>query len=421
MSGLVTRHPSPPRSVLARRLGVAASGVGTFTRHLSGVARATLGVALAGSLGLLLASGTVPVQRLAMETPYNPPANITPNPDFLSAGTCTGSTGAYTCTNPCVSTSATFPVYTDDPLCTAYVLSAINNARAQENLAPMVLPTNWTTLTVPEQMLVVTDLEREARGYPPYLGLNVALDRASSLAALTNSDPALARGFAAGYDALGEVAWGGSWSSGFDVLAGDYLMLYADGWGGAQGTSNVACLSPGSHGCWAHRDELLGSDPHFNDGVGLWCTTCEMGAGYAVVNGASSYVQLIELPAAGRPPMVFTWQSEQSYFPSGSLGTVKSVSLARVSFRASALKVVWTLGGAADASLAAVYTFSGATCAHLGHVTLFHYVPTFNIRRSTVTLAESGYFASRGRYSAVVRLYTPGGSLTSDCVSVGGT
>ncbi|MFZ1061933.1 MAG: hypothetical protein WAN30_00470 [Acidimicrobiales bacterium] len=419
MSGLDPRHLRSPRKVLTRRVSALAGGVGAFPRHFGAVTRAVAAATLVGSLGVFLASGTLPVQHLTMEAPYNPTTNIAPNPDFLSAGTCSGSTGSYSCTNPCVSSSATFPAYTNDPLCTAYVLSAINNARTDENLAPMVLPSNWDSLTVPEQMLVVTDLERVARGYPAYLGLNAALDRATISAAMANSDPALASGFRAGYDALGQVAWGGSWSSGFDVLAGDYLMFYDDGWGGALGTSNVACVSPGSRGCWAHRDELLGSAPHFNDGVSLWCATCEMGAGYALVNGASSYVQLIELPAAGPPPMVFTWQSEVSYFPTGALGSVKTVSLARVSFRGAALKVAWTLSGAQDASLAAVYTFSGPTCARLGRVSVFHYVATFNIRRSTVTLDPFGDVTRRARASAVVRLYTPSGSLTSNCLNVG--
>lgn len=381
--------------------------------------RVVLSAAFVTSLGLLLSSGTLAPSRLAMEAPSNPPSNITPNPDFLSVGTCVGTTGAYSCSNPCVDASPTWPAFTNDPVCTNYVLSAINNARAQEGVSPMVLPTNWQTLSVPEQMLVVTNLERIARGYPPYLGLNAALDRETASAALREDDPALAPGFAVGVDALGTTAWGGSWASGFDVLSGEYLMFYADGWGGSLGTSNVACLSSSSLGCWAHRDELLGSAPHFNNGVGLWCADCEMGAAYALVKGVSSYAQLIELPAAGPPPMVFTWKSELPYFPAGAIGLVKTVSLTRVSFTSSSLKVVWSLGGAQNASLAVIYTFAGSSCARLGGVASFHYVPTFNIRRSTVTIARMADFSPRGRHSAVVRLYTPSGSLTSDCVPLG--
>jgi len=106
---------------------------------------------------------------------------------------------------------------------------------------------------------------------------------------------------------------GGAWSGGFNVLAADYMWMYDDGWGGSvSATSNIACTSASAAGCWAHRDELLGSDPGFNPGVGLTSTNCEMGVGYAVVGGSGSYVDLIERPAANAPAMTFTWAQEVS-------------------------------------------------------------------------------------------------------------
>ncbi|MGA2433012.1 MAG: hypothetical protein ABSG09_06085 [Acidimicrobiales bacterium] len=366
-----------------------------------------------------MSSGAPAPPRLVMQAPHNPSVNIMPNPDFLISGTCTGSSGSYTCENPCLNADLTWPTFSNVPACTAYALAAINNARAMENVAPMILPSNWDSLSVPEQMLVVTDLERVARGYPPFLGLNAALDREATSAASTNEDPALARGFATGYDALGLSAFGGSWVGGWNVLVGDYVMFYSDGWGGVTGTANVACVSPSSFGCWAHRDELLGNAPHFNDGVGLWCATCEMGAGYAVVKGNSSYTQLIELPAGRPPSMVFTWQRELPYFPAGAIGGVKTVSLARAAFQNSSLKLVWSVGGAQNVSLAVIYTFAGSSCSHVGRVVSFRYVPTFNIRRSTVTISGSATFLPRVRYSAVAQIYTPGGTFTTDCVSLG--
>ena len=102
--------------------------------------------------------------------------------------------------------------------------------------------------------------------------------------------------------------FGGAWSGGYAVLAADYIWMYDDTWGGtAAKTSNIACTSAGSAGCWAHRDELLGSDPGYNQGVGLGCTNCEMGTGFAMVNAKASYVDLIEIPKGSLPPMSFTW------------------------------------------------------------------------------------------------------------------
>lgn len=355
-----------------------------------------------------------------MEAPTNPAANIAPNPNFLSSGQCTGSAGAYTCVNPCVTPSLTWPVLSTAMACTSYVLAAINNARTREGVAPMVLPANFASLTTAQQLLVVTNLERIARGYPPYLGLNANLNHEAMVAALRNDDPYLASGFKTGFNALGKTAFGSSWSGGYNVLSSDYIMMYDDGWGGSRAaTSNIDCTSPSSRACWAHRDELLGSAPHFNSGVGLWCDTCEFGAAYALVRGLSSFAQLIEMPAGAPPRMTFTWKSEVANFPAGALGVVKTVALARVALSRSTLRVRWSVGGAQNVSLVAIYAFAGTSCAHVGGISTFRYVPSFNIRQSTVTVSSPGLFRTRGAFSAVVRVFTPAGSLTSRCVVLG--
>jgi hypothetical protein len=241
----------------------------------------------------------------------NPSGNIAPNPNFLAPGACSFATGVWSCANPCVDGTATalsWPGYTNGVACTNYILSAINNARAVEGVHPMVLPSNWFSLSVPQQLFVLVDLERTARGLPPYLGINAALSANAQHSAATNSDPSIAAGFAMANDAQGSAGFGGAWSGGFNPLAADYIWMYDDTWGGsAAKTSNIACTSAGAAGCWAHRDELLGSDPGYNQGVGLGCTTCEVGTGFAMVNGDASYVDLIEIPKGTPPPMSFTW------------------------------------------------------------------------------------------------------------------
>jgi hypothetical protein len=205
-------------------------------------------------------------------------------------------------------TALSWPGYTNGAACTNYILSAINNARAIEGVRPMVLPTNWFSLSVPEQLFVIADLERTARGLPPYLGINATLSANAQHAAASDADPSIAAGFPMANDAQGSAGFGGAWSGGFSVLAADYIWMYDDTWGGSVAkTSNIACTSAGAAGCWAHRDELLGSDPGYNQGVGLGCTTCEMGTGFAMVNGNASYADLIEIPKGSLPPMSFTW------------------------------------------------------------------------------------------------------------------
>ncbi len=252
-----------------------------------------------------------PVTKAPAPSISNPSANIAPSPDFLAPGTCSFATGVWSCANPCVDGTATalsWPGYTNGVACTNYILAAINNARSIEGVRPMVLPSNWFSLSVPQQLFVLMDLERTARGLPAYLGINAALTADAQHSAAANSDPSIAAGFAMANDAQGSAGFGGAWSGGFNPLAADYIWMYDDTWGGsAAKTSNIACTSAGAAGCWAHRDELLGSDPGYNQGVGLGCTTCEVGTGFAMVNGNASYVDLIEIPKGSPPPMSFTW------------------------------------------------------------------------------------------------------------------
>jgi hypothetical protein len=257
---------------------------------------------------------TVPAKApVAHVTIANPTVNLAPSPNFLQSGNCTSGAGGWSCANPCVTSAMTWPTYTNGAACTNYVLEAINAGRSDEGLAPMVLPTNWYSLSVGQQLFVVANLERTARGLPAYLGLNAALSANAQRAAQTDSDPSVASGFDIGTDAQGSPGMGGAWSAGFSVLAADYIWMYDDGWGGSvAATSNVVCTSAKAAGCWAHRDELLGSDPGYNPGVGLNCTDCEMGTGFAVVSGSGSFVDLVELPKGTPPAMTFTWAQELS-------------------------------------------------------------------------------------------------------------
>jgi hypothetical protein len=258
-------------------------------------------------VGVLVALLAPPAASSGILPAANPRRNVTPDLNFIASGTCTHSSRGWTCTNPCVMPSRSFPSYTNAPRCTAFVLRAINRARTREGVAPMTLPRDSKRLSVPEQLFVLADLERTARGLTPYLGLNLALTREAQHSANQSGDPSLAPGFAVGVDKQGYDGMGGTWSSGFSPLIADYFRMYDDGWGdSASRTLNSACTSASASACWAHRDQLLGYDPRFNPGVGLHCQTCEMGTGFSLA-GSSTFVDLIELPARTPPAMTFTW------------------------------------------------------------------------------------------------------------------
>ncbi len=265
-----------------------------------------------------LAVSTATAQATTYPVLVNPSANISPTPNFLASGECVGTNGRYTCPNPCVSAGVTWPTFDNGPSCGAYVFSAIDNARAQLGEPALVLPSNWYGLSVDQQLFVIADMERVSLGYPAYLGLNSALSSEAQSAATLNQDPGPAAGFAIGESPNGSQGLGGAWSDGSNVLMADFGWMYDDGWGGSAATTfNLDCGSATDPGCWGHREELLGGSPQAGDGVGLGCTTCEMGTGYAVVKGQSSYVDLLEMPAGAPPTMTFTWASELPFFAAG--------------------------------------------------------------------------------------------------------
>jgi len=258
-----------------------------------------------------------PLSAAGIVPPHNPRVNIAPVPDYLESGACAPITGGWSCPNPCVTSQITFPPYSNTALCSAYVLEAINAARKVESVKAMVLPTNWVHLSAPEQLFVLADLERVGRGLPPYLGLNKNLTAEAQKAAVTSRDPGIAPGFTAGNDPQHYVGFGSTWASAYTTLGADYFWMYSDGWGGsAAATANYGCTSASAKACWDHRDELLGYDPGYNPGVGLSCSTCEMGTGFALVGGRSSFTDLIELPAGKPPAMTFTWATNVApYLP----------------------------------------------------------------------------------------------------------
>jgi hypothetical protein len=130
--------------------------------------------------------------------------------------------------------------------CDINALSDINEARAAEGVPPMVLPTNYETLSEPQQILVVSNLERTGRGLVPASGLSASLDTIASAAALINADP----------DPLNIAgnAMASNWAGGIpDPLLVDFYWMYDDGYG----SPNLDCTSPSAQGCWVHRDNII--------------------------------------------------------------------------------------------------------------------------------------------------------------------
>jgi hypothetical protein len=212
-----------------------------------------------------------PAAPSAASTPSNPAANIPPSPNFLDV--CSGS------------------AVDESAACTQAALAAIDAARADEGLGPMVLPTDWASLTPAQQLFVATNLERTARGLPPIAGLDPALDQAAAAGAAGGTDPSPPAGYP--YQ-LWTANWAGALGNPLEAV---YLWMYDDG----PGSANVDCPQAGAPGCWGHRDDILASisGPDTAMGVAVDATGWE---------GSPAWAELL-VQAQQPGSLTFTWSA----------------------------------------------------------------------------------------------------------------
>lgn len=189
--------------------------------------------------------------------------------------------------------------------CLSESLGMINAGRRGEGLGPLVLPANWQALTVAQQLYVLTELERSARGLPVDTGLSADLNSAAARGADAGRDPS-----GGGMAAL----WAGGEPNSIVVIAD---WIYEDGLFASGPAENLNCTSATPSGCWQHRDILL------HDGSsGLCGNRCAVGAGYspsgygdaaATGTGSDSYAEVFARAASGSE--TFTWAAELAQLP----------------------------------------------------------------------------------------------------------
>ena len=194
------------------------SGPGSWWRRSSG-AQLSLSVLAASTAS---AAGILP--------PSNPPANIT-----------------FDVAPPCSS------VGDSSAACFETLLHDINAGRNSEGLPSMVLPNGYAQMSGTEQLLVLANLERGARGLAQFAGLSPTLDAVSAAAATANADPTPPVGYPFSQ-------WGSNYADAVDPLESDFLWMYDDGVGG----TNYDCQAGNFSGCWGHRTNILG--PWANSG-----------------------------------------------------------------------------------------------------------------------------------------------------------
>ncbi len=199
------------------------------------------------------------------------------------------------------------------PASGSWGVANIDACRASEGLRPLVLPSNFATLTPVQQGFVLINLERVNRGLAPIVGLSATLNGLAAQGAASDSDPSFPSGAFLGGGAI--------WAAASSIVAADYMWMYDDGPNGFD--TNLACPAAGGPGCWEHRDIIL------------WNRTpapLVAGGGYASTGGVGSFAYLI-LSGYSTAQLTFTWRSELPYFAVKPTLATRGASAATASHR----------------------------------------------------------------------------------------
>ena len=247
---------------------------------------------VAGALGVALLLAAWPLSAGASGSAGNPPHSISPAPNYL---------------NVCA------PVGADTSLpCLRITLQAIDAARAREGVRPMLLPADFSQLTVPEQLFVAVDRERVDRGLAPFTGLAAALDATAQKGAdALQAPPRLGRS----WPSVG-TEWINAVDNGLDA---DYQWMYNDG----PGSGVPGCSGRKASGCWADRNIVLhqfGSN-HLAMGA-AFNASVDTSPGD---KGGSSLAAMFAVNATGSGAFAYTWKNALAATTTAALPPLRSI------------------------------------------------------------------------------------------------
>jgi hypothetical protein len=173
-------------------------------------------------------------------------------------------------------------------------LAAVNRGRADEGLGP-IADSGLRQLDTDEQMFVVLDLEREARGLPPFSAMTQSLDAVAAVGADNRTDPP-------DPPSVGSVFVSDEIEADTaDPLLADFGWMYEDGCVPVAGQIIVSTdCGDQPPQPWAHRNRILSMPSG---------ASCDLFMGVAEGESASSIAAVLEFSCGAVPPsdQVFTW------------------------------------------------------------------------------------------------------------------
>ncbi len=225
----------------------------------------------------------------------DPSRSMAPSPDYL---------------NLCA------PVGTDTTsTCLRLTLGAIDTARAHEGVRPMALPSDFTRLSVPEQLFVAVDRERVDRGLAPLAGLSTALNASAQRGA---DHAQLPRAPGPAFSAA-STEWIGAVDNGLDA---DFQWMYDDG----PDSGVPGCTGSKTSDCWADRGIVLTR-------FGAPARSLVMGAGYDPNGdtsrnnrGGSSLAAMLAVVTAPHVTYSYTWKEALAATAAGTLQPLQGIA-----------------------------------------------------------------------------------------------
>ncbi|HEY7967351.1 MAG TPA: hypothetical protein VID68_10000 [Solirubrobacteraceae bacterium] len=165
-----------------------------------------------------------------------------------------GASVAAAAPNPSQNMPISFPASCVSPTssaCEDAIVADLDRARAAMGLSAYTLPADFDTLPPPEQIFILSNLDRTAYGLLPASGLSPQLDGAAQTGVADSTDPDPSSDIPAG---SGAYSWDANWAGGYpNAPYAYYGWMYDDGYG----SPNIDCSTPSAPGCWGHRQDVL--------------------------------------------------------------------------------------------------------------------------------------------------------------------
>jgi hypothetical protein len=218
-SGSTTPAPTTPQTD--------GTGPTTSAPGSSATTGQTASLPPAGSPAATTAASSTPPAQFATPTSVHITANIPASPANNSA--CASAPTGAACTNAGI--------------------AALNHARSVLGLAPYAIPAGFASMTVANQLLTLSNLDRVLYGLKPIAGINATLNTAAQLGVTNGGDPSGVNVGAAQW-----TGWASNWASGYpSAVFTYYAWMYEDG----PGSPNISCTTTNTAGCWGHRLNTL--------------------------------------------------------------------------------------------------------------------------------------------------------------------